>query len=172
MALTEATPQPPKQERHVRLHRVELAFLTVTAGGLLALFALALVAIATADIRVCANALPATSAIGPLLAAVALTGFACGRVVANVRKWIHDAPALVETRVVRTDRLMQGLLALFLVTTAVLLGYETYGVAHFDQAPPITEYVRCAAFYHPWLSGFATAAVTVLLGSWIWYPSR
>ena len=42
----------------------------------------------------------------------------------------------------------------------------------FGNVPPITEYIRCAAGTEPWLSGIGTAAISVLLGNWLWYPTR
>ena len=40
------------------------------------------------------------------------------------------------------------------------------------QAPPITEYVRCAAAHYPALAAVAAGAVSLLLGNWLWYPTR
>ena len=151
---------------------MEVAGLAVIVAGLFVLFAYAVIVARNGDVEQCKQAVPAGSPIGPILAAVAIAGLILGRVVAELRKRIHQAPALRDIEFVSTTGWLQVALAAFLVMAAVLLGYETYAVAHFDQAPPITEYVRCAAGSSPWLTGLGTLAVTTLLGSWLWYPTR
>jgi len=53
------------------------------------------------------------------LALIAISGFAIGRAVANARKWIHQAPAVSDSKVVRTDGWLQGSLTVFLVMAAI-----------------------------------------------------
>jgi hypothetical protein len=154
------------------LEWVEIAVLAVLLVGLAVLFAVGLFAVRQADVTQCAKQVPSSSSTGVMLAVIALAGFAVGRAVAGARKWVHQAPPGTDQNVVRTNAFFQGLLALFLLVVALLLGYETYAVAHFAEAPPITEYVRCTAATNPWLAGLGTAAISILLGNWIWYPTR
>src|SRR5205823_2100623 len=172
-------PAPRPREQKVGLHPprtamqwLEIILLAIVLVGLVALFAKGIIASAQGDVTKCATAVDAKSPIGPFLALIAISGFAIGRAVANARKWIHQATPVTDSKVVRTDGWLQGSLTLFLVMAAVLLGYETYAVAGFGNVPPITEYIRCAAGPEPWLSGIGTAAISVLLGNWLWYPTR
>lgn len=151
---------------------LEIVILGLVLVGLILLFARGISTSANGDVTQCAKQLDPKSPVGMLLALVGLSGFAIGRTVANARKWIHQAPAVTDSKVVRTDGFLQGGLAFFLIMAAVLLGYETYAVSSFSNVPPITEYIRCAAGTEPWLSGLGTAAITILLGNWLWYPNR
>jgi hypothetical protein len=83
-----------------------------------------------------------------------------------------SSPAVRDADSVRTGGPLQIALAAFLVLATVLLGYETYALANSLSAPPITSYVRCAAAYSAGLSAIAGFAVTLLLGNWLWYPTR
>ena len=132
----------------------------------------------TGDINQCAP-LTANSSAGPLLAGVTILGFVGGRPTAYVRKVIHQAPAAVNSSVIRTGGLLQMVLALFLIGVACLIGYETYALLMNGNPPPITTYVRCAAADHaflpPQLAGLpadvAAFLVGLLIGNWLWYPS-
>ena len=140
--------------------------------GLVVLFGFAILRALGADVTKCSNKVSADSTMGLVLGLTALAGFGTGRLVALARKWIHQAPNVRDTEVVRTGGALQAVLAAFLVLAAVLLGYETYALANSANAPPITEYVRCAAANSPGLSAVAGFAVSMLLGNWLWYPSR
>jgi hypothetical protein len=140
--------------------------------GLTALFGFAVSRAVGADVTRCASPLPPDSPIAIELAVVALAGFALGRLVARARKWINQAPAVADIDTVRTGGPLQAALAGFLIMAAVLLGYETFALAHSAPAPPITEYVRCAAAHYPALAAVAAGAVSLLLGNWLWYPTR
>lgn len=178
MAVTEIGPAPaPKplveaKPARTGMQWLEIILLAIVLIGLIALFVKGISASANGDVTQCAKQLDPKSPVGMLLALVGLSGFALGRAVANGRKWIHQAPTVSDSKVVRTSGFLQGILALFLIMAAVLLGYETYAVSNFSNVPPITEYIRCAAGTQPWLSGLGTAAITVLLGNWLWYPTR
>ena len=101
---------------------LEIILLAIVLVGLVALFAKGIIASAQGDVTKCATAVDAKSPIGPFLALIAISGFAIGRAVANARKWIHQAPPVTDSKVVRTDGWLQGSLTLFLVMAAVLLG--------------------------------------------------
>ncbi len=167
-------PKPAAEIRPARtgMQWLEIVLLGIVLIGLIVLFVKGISASANGDVTQCAKQLDPKSPVGMLLALVGLSGFAIGRAVANARKWIHQAPAVSDSKVVRTTGFLQGALALFLIMAAVLLGYETYAVSNFSNVPPITEYIRCAAGTEPWLSSLGTAAITVLLGNWLWYPNR
>jgi hypothetical protein len=154
------------------LQWLEIVILGLVLVGLVVLFYKGISTSVNGDVTQCAKAVDPNSPIGPFLALIAVSGFAVGRAVANARKWIHQAPAVSDSKVVRTDGFLQGGLAVFLLLAAVLLGYETFAVSGFSNVPPITEYVRCAAGTEPWLSGIGTAAISILLGNWLWYPTR
>jgi hypothetical protein len=155
------------------LRRVETAVLTLIAIALAVLFGVAMLHAAGADVTKCANRTAADSATGLRLAVVALLGFAAGRLVAMARKWIRQGPDDARDHdEVRTGGLLQGALAAFLIVATLLLGYETYALANAVAAPPITEYVRCAAANSPTLVGIAAFGVSLLVGNWLWYPSK
>jgi hypothetical protein len=154
------------------LRKIEIVVLAVGIVGLFALFGFAVSRAVAADVTRCASPLPSGSPIGVELAVVSLAGFGLGRLVALARKWINQVPAVADIETVRTGGPLQGALAGFLIMATVLLGYETYALAHSVQAPPITEYVRCAAAHYPALSAAAAGAVSMLLGNWLWYPTR
>lgn len=146
--------------------------LTGISAGLVVLFGFAIIRAFGADVTQCANKVAANSTTGLVLGLIALAGFGSGRLVALARKWIHQAPPARDTDVVQTGGLLQLALALFLALAAVLLGYETYALANSANAPPITSYVRCAAAGSPGLAAVAGYAVALLLGNWLWYPSK
>lgn len=140
--------------------------------GLLVIFGTAIAHAFNADVTRCATRSSADSRTGFVLAAIALAGFGTGRLVAMARKWIHQAPGIRGQDHVRTGGPLQGALAAFLVVAAILLGYETYALTNSVSAPPITEYVRCAAATSSTLVGIAAFAVSMLVGSWLWYPTE
>jgi len=146
--------------------------LAVVIVGLFALFGFAISRAVTADVTRCASPPASDSPIGVELAVVSLAGFGLGRLLALARKWTNQAPPVADIDTVRTGGPLQGALAGFLIMAAVLLAYQTYALAHTAQAPPITEYVRCAAVHYPALTAVAAAAVSLLLGNWLWYPTR
>lgn len=146
--------------------------LGVVIVGLFGLFGFAVAKAVSADVTRCASPPGPDSPVGVGLAVVALAGFGLGHLLARARKWINQAPAVADIDTVRTGGPLQGALAGFLIVAAVLLAYETYALAHSAQAPPVTEYVRCAASHHAALAGVATGALCVLLGNWLWYPTR
>ena len=154
------------------LRGVELVLLVATTVGLAAVFGLAIAHAFNADVTKCASRGAVDSRTGLILGGVALGGFACGRLVAMGRKWVNDAPVIRDQDRVRTGGPLQGALAAFLVLAAFLLGYETYALANSASAPPITEYVRCAAATSPTLTGVAAFAVALLIGNWLWYPTE
>jgi hypothetical protein len=132
----------------------------------------------TGDINQCAS-LTANSPAGPLLASVTILGLVGGRATAYVRKLIHQAPSVVKSPVIRTGGPLQMVLALFLIGTVCLIGYETYALLMNGNPPPITTYVRCAAADHAFLPAsvaglpedVAAFLVGLLIGNWLWYPS-
>jgi hypothetical protein len=160
-------------DRHrPQFRKVELVLLVGVTVGLVVLFGFAIVRAVGADVTKCSNTGSANSTTGLVLGLVALAGFGSGRLVAMARKWIRQAPPVRDTDVVRTGGALQAVLAAFLIVTAVLLGYETYALAHYASAPPITEYIRCAAANSPDLTAVGGFAVCLLLGNWLWYPTR
>jgi hypothetical protein len=154
------------------LRKVEVGVLAGLAIGLVGVFGYAFVTALGADVTKCTGKVAAGSSTGLVLAVIALAGFGTGHFVALARKWLRDAPALRDTDVVKTGGLLQFALAAFLTLAFVLLAYETYALANSAAAPPITSYVRCAASNSPALAAIASFAVTLLLGNWLWYPSK
>ncbi len=152
--------------------KVEIAVLAGVTIGLVVLFGFAVIRAFGADVTKCSTKVSADSTTGLVLGLIALAGFGTGRLVAMARKWIDDAPPVRDSDVVRTGGALQAVLAAFLVLAAVLLGYETYALANSVNAPPITSYVRCAAANSPGLAAIAGFFVSLLLGNWLWYPTR
>lgn len=159
-------------DRRQALRRIEVWLLTGVGIGLAAVFGYAFVTAIGADVTRCTGKVAAGSTTGLVLAAVALAGFGTGHLVALARKWLRDAPPLRDTDVVKTGGVLQFALAAFLTLAFALLAYETYALAHVADAPPITSYVRCAAANSPALAAIGAFAVTLLLGNWLWYPSK
>lgn len=158
--------------RRELLWRLELFVLVAVTLALAVIFGTAFIGAFGADVSACTNKASADSRMGLVLGVIALVGFASGRLLAMVRKWVHQTPAVRDSDVVRTGGWLQGGLAAFLILVAVALGYETYALAHYTSAPPITEYVRCAAATSPVLAALSGFAVSMLLGNWLWYPTR
>lgn len=158
--------------RRPLLRKVELVVLVGVTAGLVLMFGFAIFRALGADVTKCSTKLSADSTTGLVLGLIALAGFGTGRLLAMARKWIHETPPVRDSDVVRTGGPLQFGLAAFLVLAAVLLGYETFALTNSANAPPITEYVRCAAGYSTTLSAIAGFAVSMLLGNWIWYPTR
>jgi hypothetical protein len=158
--------------RRPLLRKVEVVVLSGVTVGLVVLFGFAIIRAFGADVTKCSTKLSADSTTGLVLGLIALAGFGTGRLVAMARKWIDDSPAVRDSDVVRTGGALQAVLAAFLILAAALLGYETYALANSANAPPITSYVRCAAAYSPSLSAIAGFFVSMLLGNWLWYPTR
>src|SRR5438067_1770123 len=106
-----------------------------------------------------------------VLAAVAGSGLVSGHLLGYLRRWLHNDPSPYE-RGVTTEPWLQTLLVLFLAVATGALIYESYGTFPTTQAEPITQYVRCAAASHPWLTGATSYLVFLLMGSWLWYPTE
>ncbi len=105
-----------------------------------------------------------------LLAAIAGSGFVSGHLLGYVRRWLHnDSPPY--KRGVTTEPWLQTLLLAFLAVATGALLYESYGTFPTTSAEPITQYVRCAAASHLWLTGATSYLVFLLMGSWLWYPT-
>jgi hypothetical protein len=109
---------------------------------------------------------------GVELAVVSVIGFVVGRLVGYLKKSRYGGP-LVLSRKPSPDPFVGVGLACFLVLATLLLGYETFAVFHpSGDPPPITSYVRCAAADNPRVSELAAFVIGLLLGNWIWYPSK
>jgi hypothetical protein len=73
---------------------------------------------------------------------------------------------------INTGSVFELAAGIFLVVAALVLGYETWSVANGWSPPPVTSYVRCAAYYHPFISAGTVATIGFVLSSWLWYPPR
>jgi len=105
-----------------------------------------------------------------LLAAIAASGFVSGHILGYVRRWLHNDPPLYK-RGVTTEPWLAALLVVFLAIATGALLYESYGTFPASPAEAITQYVRCAAASHLWLTGATSYLVFLLMGSWLWYPT-
>jgi hypothetical protein len=158
----------PKESRVVEL--VVLGALIVILGAMLVY---GVSRIISGDVTHCSEKRYATVwPTGVELATVSVIGFVVGRLIGYLRKSRYTGPITL-TGKTGNDPVVGLALAAFLVLATFLLGYETYAVFQpSGNPPPITSYVRCAAADNPWVSEGAAFIIGLLLGNWIWYPSR
>lgn len=128
----------------------------------------------TGDVTHCSEKTIATFwPTGVGLTAAALLGFGGGRLIGYFRKSRYGGTLTLSRRSRSADPEIGLMLAIFLIGATLLLGYETFAVAHPGGDPPaITSYVRCAAADKPWISALVAAIISLFLGNWIWYPSK
>jgi hypothetical protein len=147
-----------------------LGIFLVGAGVAAALMAL------NTNVAACPAKTQASTSLGQELAILAVIGFLVGRGFGLYRGWVHLAPSVIKTgrreqKKLKLPWLLQAALTAFLVLVTVCLAYETVAVAGVDGLYPITSYVRCAAGSSPLVAALGTAALSILLGNWLWYPT-
>ena len=155
------------------LFRADIGFqlLAVVLTGALLIFGVA--ASLNLDVGQCQRVDHGTGlAKGLILAVAALVGAGAGRLLARVRFEIRRELQGPPVRSAPIPWWIHGVAFAFLVVAAGLLGYETWAVLNFGHPPPITSYVRCAAFHHTVVAPLTAGGVGLLLGSWLWYPTR
>src|SRR5258708_5012929 len=109
MAVTETGPAPaPKPVREAGPARtgmqwLEIIILAIVLIGLILLFAKGISTSAKGDAPQCARQRDPRSRVGMLLALGGLSVFASGRAVAKARRGTPRAPAVTDSKVVRTD---------------------------------------------------------------------
>ena len=161
------------QARAVGLQRIELAVHLVGFVVVAVLFVFAVRAVSAADPVACTKHDQLTSTPGYILAAFTAGGFVAGRLIGWFR--LHVRIGIRKLKKQKTPPPWLGLvlnlaLVLFLVVAALLLAYETWALANGSVPPPITSYVRCAA-YHQQLVAIATATgIGFIVSNWIWFP--
>ena len=154
-----------------RFHTLELIGHGVAIVLTVGLGYLAIRGVLTADSKWCdaQRDVPTWNGVG--LAAVTLLGFVCGRLIGEVRSRIRDANGVEPP--VTPSLWLQTAFAAFLLLSAALLGYETWSMGHSGGVPPITTYVRCAALFGNSIpAAVATFQIGVMVGNWLWYPTR
>jgi uncharacterized membrane protein YidH (DUF202 family) len=156
--------------RHPRLKALEVALTILGLVGLIVVLSVAMFASGAANLKYCTGYGLKRPDDPYVLALVGLGGFIVGRLLGHVRRWIHGDPAPLHAGV-RTEPLLQGLLALALLVAGVALLYESFGLEHYTSAPPITAYVRCAAAGQVGLTATIAFIIFVLLGGWLWRPT-
>jgi hypothetical protein len=157
--------------------------LLVVAGGVLVYALLSAAAYtATHPGPPCSNP-PALSANPPQLVVVLIcvVAFAAGHLAA---RWQHVDPRHLaaaappagaeseaeQRRRVRQLLVIQALLLFFLLEILSLLVFEVVTLS--SNHWPITFYIRCAYNAAGWPTTLAAAAITFLLGRWLWLPRR
>lgn len=161
------------QANAVRLRRFELVVHLLGFIAVLVLFAFAIKGVIAAVPAECTKNDQWTSTPGYILAAFTAGGFVAGRFIGWFR--FHVRVGIQNLNRQRTPPPWLGLvlnvaLVIFLVVASLLLGYETWSLANGAVPPPITSYVRCAA-YHQQVPAAATAtAIGFILSNWIWFP--
>lgn len=109
---------------------------------------------------------------GVILAVATILGAIVGRVVAYVRYQVRlELNNGQHGKASVTPLVNVGVFAFLVIATALLL-YETWAVANFSHPPPITSYVRCAAYYHQIVAPLTAAGIGFLVSNWFWYPTR
>jgi hypothetical protein len=107
---------------------------------------------------------------GLILAGAALGGALIGRFLARLRFEVRGKLNGVQPQT-NPPAWIHACLFAFLVVATLLLGYETWAEMNFSSPPPITSYVRCAAYYHTIVAPLTAGGVGLLLGNWLWYPT-
>lgn len=156
--------------------RRRAARLALLAGAGLALAGLTIWVVAgslTLSGSPCGNPPPSRGPIPPaVMVATCVAAFGLGRLAglltpvatARLASWPPSrTPGMVAT---------QLLLVAFLGLVAALLAYETVALANPTRLWPITFYVRCAEVVAPGRTLIGAAAVSFVLGHWLWFPPR
>jgi hypothetical protein len=140
--------------------------------GVVVLFVIAVIAVKTAIPKVCTQLDNLREEPGLILAACTAGGFVIGRLVGwfrfHVREGIRGAAHLPPQPAV----ILNVALVIFVVVAAVLLGYETWSLANGSNPPPITGYVRCAAYHQLFLASLTTASIGFIVSNWLWFPTK
>lgn len=159
------------QESAVYWHRVELAIHAVGFIALAVLFVMALSALGTANVGTCAIHDNLNQNRGLVLAAVTVGGAVIGRLAGWFRFQVLEGqhPNRPDAR---PHLLLNLALIAFLAAAALLLGYETWAIANGGSPPPITSYVRCAAYHQFFVSSVLAGGVGFILSNWLWFPSK
>jgi hypothetical protein len=143
---------------------VRLLFLAVLAAATAALFVRVLLT-STLTSSPCGPVPPLHGVIpGGVLAGVAFGSFVIGGFVGA---WRTAAAGAQESE--SADVAVHAVLLLLLAATVAALAYETFALAT-SSVWPITFYVRCADVVAPWWTLLGLAAVSGLLGHWLWQP--
>jgi hypothetical protein len=155
-----------------RLHRFELGLHAVSLVIVTILFGFAVFQLGSANAATCALHDKLNEERGLLLAAFTAGGFVVGRVVGLVRFHIREGLHGQGRAQPKPGVVLDLAFVLFLALAAVLLGYETWSLANGGHPPPITSYVRCAA-YHQFLVAAGTAStIGFMVSNWLWFPSK
>lgn len=143
---------------------IRVAFLAILASATAALFVRVLLT-STLTSSPCGTVPPVHGVIpGGVLAGAAFGSFVVGGCVGAWRSAVAGAR---ETE--SADLAVHAVLLLLLAVTVVALAYETFALAT-SSVWPITFYVRCANVVAPWWTLVGLAAVSGLLGHWLWQP--
>ncbi len=140
--------------------------------GVAALFVFAVIALRNADVTACAARDDLNQTRGLVLAAVTVGGFGLGRLGGWFRLHVREGYYGAGRRSPRPGLVLDLALVIFLILAALLLGYETWAVANGGHPPPITSYVRCAAYHQLPLAAATAAAVGFIVSNWLWFPTR
>ena len=162
------------QARAEGLRRVELAFHAAGFVVVAALFVFAVRAVNAANPVACTMHDQLTSTPGYVLAAFTAGGFVGGRLISwfrfHVRIGIQRNPQKRRTPPPWLGFLLNLALVVFLVVAALLLGYETWAIANGGVPPPITSYVRCAAYHQQLVAAATATGIGYIVSSWMWFP--
>jgi hypothetical protein len=176
-----ATPaKPAKRTRLVRevrsnaaaFHRGELVLHAIALVFVALLFVFALVALGGAKVAACAVHDNLNQERGLLLAAFTAGGFVLGRLIGVIRFHIREGIHSSNRPAPHPTAVLDVAFVLFLAVTAVLLGYETWSLANGGHPPPITSYVRCAAYHQLPLAAITAGSIGFMVSSWLWFPSK
>ena len=129
-------------------------------------------AVQTADVTACTKHDTLSATPGYILAAFTVGGFGLGRLVGGFRSHVREGIDNSQQLPSRPGVVLEVALVLFLGTAAVLLGYETWAVASGGAFPPITSYVRCAAYHQIVLASTTATFIAFMVSNWLWYPTK
>jgi hypothetical protein len=153
-----------------RLEQLEPYALWLLIAILLVLLGYSFGVISMSDVNTCEGRVLNHERDPIVLTLIAFGGLLSGRGVGYLRRWLHDEPHPLQSGV-RTNSSLQGLLTAFLAVAAGALFYESHGTSPVTTAEPITQYIRCAAASHIWITGGASFIIFAAIGTWLWYPT-
>ena len=160
------------QANAAAFHRGELVLHAIALAVVALLFISALVALSGAKVAACAVHDNLNEERGVLLAAFTVGGFVLGRLIGVIRFHIREGIHSHNTPTPGPSPVLDVAFVLFLAGAALLLGYETWSLAHGGNPPPITSYVRCAAYHQFPLAAITAGSIGFMVSSWLWFPSR
>jgi hypothetical protein len=158
-----------KHATEIRTWETRVHFLVLAFIGILLVFGTQ--ALGNMDVSKC-DQVTNSGPRGLILAGAAIVGAFGGRFAARIRFEARQKLYRQVPKDLAVPAWVHVGIFLFLVTATALLIYETWALAHNNNPPPITSYVRCAAYWQPLWAPVTALFTGFLLTNWLWYPTK